>query len=147
MLCGAAERIAEVLRFKSNMDSGMFLPVQLAAARALRLGKDWYESVNNIYMQRRKLVYDLLDLLGCRYDARQAGMFVWARIPDRYPDGYALSDEVLSGAGVFITPGGIFGDAGNRYVRVSLCSAEEKITEAASRIHVMLKNRPVVETK
>ncbi|MES1225837.1 MAG: aminotransferase class I/II-fold pyridoxal phosphate-dependent enzyme, partial [Bacteroidota bacterium] len=121
MLCAAKERIDEVLRFKSNMDSGMFLPVQLAAAKALGLGKDWYDSINKVYRQRREKVFALLELLQCEFSKDQAGMFVWAKIPATYKDGYALSDEVLYNANVFITPGGIFGDAGNNYVRVSLC--------------------------
>ena len=134
MLCAAKERIDEVLRFKSNMDSGMFLPVQLAAAKALGLGKDWYDSINKIYRQRRERVFALLQLLECEFSRDQAGMFVWARIPAVYKDGYALSDEVLYNANVFITPGGIFGDAGNGYVRVSLCCKEENIDAAIARI-------------
>jgi LL-diaminopimelate aminotransferase len=134
MLCGAKERIEEVLRFKSNMDSGMFLPVQLAAAKALSLGKDWQEEVNRTYSARRNKVFELLDRLGCKYSQTQAGLFVWAAIPRNYKDGYVLSDEVLYKAAVFITPGGIFGDAGKNYVRVSLCSTEEKISESFERI-------------
>jgi LL-diaminopimelate aminotransferase len=134
MLLGAKERINEVLRFKSNMDSGMFLPVQLAAAKALELGKDFHDSVNEIYRSRRSQVFKLLDLLGCEYDEKQVGMFVWASIPSQYKDGYELSDKVLYGSNVFITPGGIFGSAGNNYVRVSLCCAEERIVEAMERI-------------
>jgi LL-diaminopimelate aminotransferase len=134
MLSGAKERIDEVLRFKSNMDSGMFLPLQLAAAKALGLDKNWYASVNEIYRRRREKVFALLDFLGCRYDGSQAGMFVWAKVPAGYESGYALSDEVLQNAFVFITPGGIFGSAGDGYVRVSLCSIEEKITESLNRI-------------
>jgi LL-diaminopimelate aminotransferase len=134
MLCAAKERIDEILRFKSNMDSGMFLPVQLAAAKALELGKDWYDSINTIYRQRREKVFALLEILQCSFSKDQAGMFVWARVPAGYKDGYALSDEVLYNANVFITPGGIFGDAGNQYVRVSLCCAEERIAESIKRI-------------
>jgi aspartate/methionine/tyrosine aminotransferase len=134
MLCGDKERIDEVLRFKSNMDSGMFLPVQLAAAKALSLGKDWQEEVNKTYRLRRNRVFELLDLLECSYSKSQAGLFVWAAVPRNYKDGYVLSDEVLYKAGVFITPGGIFGNAGKKYVRVSLCSTEEKINESIERI-------------
>lgn len=134
MLCGAKERIEEVLRFKSNMDSGMFLPVQLAAAKALSLGKEWYEEVNAVYKARREKVFPLLDLLGCEYSKDQAGMFVWASIPAKYKDCYELSDEVLYKSNVFITPGGIFGTAGEKYIRVSLCAKEEKIEEAIGRI-------------
>ena len=134
MLCGSAQRIDEVLRFKSNMDSGMFLPVQLAAARALSLGKDWYDGVNEVYRTRQHEAFRLLDLIGCVYEPDQAGMFVWARVPERYADGFALSDEILQGANVFLTPGGIFGSAGNGHIRISLCSSRERINEARTRI-------------
>ncbi|KIC91395.1 pyridoxal phosphate-dependent aminotransferase [Flavihumibacter sp. ZG627] len=134
MLAGAKERIDEIIRFKSNMDSGMFLPVQLAAAKALELGEDWYNSINAIYRKRRELVFDLLEMLNCSFDKNQVGMFVWAKIPNDYADGYALSDKVLYEANVFITPGGIFGSAGNGYIRVSLCSPEEKLSEAINRV-------------
>ena len=136
MLCGAKERIEEVLRFKSNMDSGMFLPIQLAAAKALLLGKEWYDDVNAVYKLRREKVFQLLYLLGCEYSKDQAGMFVWASIPSKYKDCYELSDEVLYNSNVFITPGGIFGTAGEKYVRVSLCAKEEKIEEAIKRIRL-----------
>lgn len=134
MLAGAKERIDDVLRFKSNMDSGMFLPLQLAAAKALELGEEWYDEVNKIYYARRERVFELLDLLNCLYDKKQAGLFVWASVHGQYKDGYELSDEVLHGSNVFITPGGIFGSAGNKYIRVSLCASEEKIEEAVQRI-------------
>lgn len=134
MLAGAKERIEEVLRFKSNMDSGMFLPVQLAAAKALELGQDWYDSVNEIYRERRKIVFQLLTLLNCSFDENQAGLFVWAEIPNEYKDGYELSDKVLNNANVFITPGGIFGSAGDRYIRVSLCANDDKLSDAIERI-------------
>ncbi|RYG04559.1 MAG: aminotransferase class I/II-fold pyridoxal phosphate-dependent enzyme [Chitinophagaceae bacterium] len=134
MLVGAAERINEVMRFKSNMDSGMFLPVQLAAAKALGLGKEWYGELNKIYAGRRSKVFELLDLLGCSYDRDQAGMFVWAKIPATEESGYKLSDKVLYGANVFITPGGIFGSAGDNYVRVSLCCKDDNIEAAKERI-------------
>jgi LL-diaminopimelate aminotransferase len=133
-LSGAKERIDEVLRFKSNMDSGMFLPVQLAAAKALSLGKDWYDSVNAVYRERREFVFGLLELLNCEFSRDQVGMFVWAKIPASHKDGFGLSDAVLHGAGVFITPGGIFGPAGHGYVRVSLCSTKEKLQESIERI-------------
>ena len=134
MLIAAEERINEILRFKSNMDSGMFLPVQLAAAKALSLDKSWYDSVNKIYQARREKVFELLEVLNCVYSKEQVGMFVWAKIPSEYKDGYALSDKVLYDANVFITPGGIFGSAGNEYIRVSLCGSVEKFSEAIKRI-------------
>ncbi len=137
--------INQILRFKSNMDSGMFLPVQLAAAKALTLDKDWYAGLNEIYAQRRKKVFELLDQLNCGYATGQAGMFVWAKvigeIGNDHPlgKGGALSDTVLYDANVFITPGGIFGDAGKDYVRVSLCATEEKINESIIRIKKALE--------
>lgn len=134
MLCGAKERIEEVIRFKSNMDSGMFLPVQLAAAKAVSLGKEWHDEVNAVYRKRREKVFELLQLLNCSFSTKQAGMFVWAAIPASYKDGYVLSDEVLYKSNVFITPGGIFGSAGKKNIRVSLCSPEEKLEEAILRI-------------
>lgn len=134
VLCGAKERIDEVLRFKSNMDSGMFLPMQLAAAKALSLDKSWYDSVNEVYKSRRVKAYELLDLLKCIYSKEQAGMFIWARIPEGYKNGFELSDEVLYKARVFITPGGIFGSAGDGFIRVSLCSPIEKFEQSIQRI-------------
>lgn len=138
MLAGAKERIEEVMRFKSNMDSGMFLPLQLAAAKALLLNQDWYDSINAIYKKRREKVFELLDRLQCDYSRQQAGMFVWAKIPGAYADGYALSDAVLYNANVFITPGGIFGSAGNGFIRVSLCCPEERIQLAIDRINASI---------
>ncbi len=134
MLCAAKEKIDEVLRFKSNMDSGMFLPVQLAAATAMGLSKDWYNSINEIYSTRRIKVFEMLDMLGCVYSKNQVGLFVWASVPEQYKDGYALSDEILYNKNVFITPGGIFGTAGNSYIRVSLCGSIERFDEAIQRI-------------
>ena len=134
VLCGAKDRINEVLRFKSNMDSGMFLPVQMAAAKALSLDKSWYDSVNEVYKSRRTKAYELLDLLKCTYSKEQAGMFIWARIPEGYKSGFELSDEVLYKARVFITPGGIFGSAGDGFIRVSLCSPIEKFEQSIQRI-------------
>jgi LL-diaminopimelate aminotransferase len=134
MICGAKERIEEVLRFKSNMDSGMFLPVQLAAATALSLGKEWQDNVNKVYKERREKVFELLALLRCEFSREQAGLFVWAKIPAAYKNAYVLSDEVLNRSDVFVTPGGIFGSAGEKYIRVSLCATVEKIEEAVERI-------------
>ncbi|HEY9258808.1 pyridoxal phosphate-dependent aminotransferase, partial [Chitinophaga sp.] len=134
MLVGKAEWIAEVLRFKSNMDSGMFQPMQMAAVKALQLGKDWYDDLNKIYRARREKVFQLLDLLHCTYDKNQVGMFVWAKIPATNENGYTLTDEILQKARVFITPGGIFGSNGNGYIRVSLCQDEKVFEEAIARI-------------
>ena len=150
LLCGKAERINEVLRFRSNMDSGMFLPLQLAAAKALTLGDDWYKQLNALYAKRRDKVFELLKLLKCTFQKEQAGLFVWAKVgstsvskPGTHElgSGGLLSDEILENANVFITPGGIFGDAGKPYVRVSLCASEEKIQEAIYRVQAYKKNK------
>jgi LL-diaminopimelate aminotransferase len=133
-LCGSKERIEEVLRFKSNMDSGMFMPLQLAAAKALSLGADWYAHINSIYAQRRDKVYEILDMLDCTYERTQVGLFIWAKIPGQYKDGYALSDEILYNANVFLTPGGIFGSQGNGYIRISLCGDVSRFEQAIDRI-------------
>ncbi|MGB3106746.1 pyridoxal phosphate-dependent aminotransferase [Sphingobacterium siyangense] len=134
VLVGAEERINQVLRFKSNMDSGMFLPVQLAAAKALQLDASWYADLNKTYAERRQQVYEIMDLLNCSYQKDQVGLFVWARIPEKYKDAYALSDAVLDKSRVFITPGGIFGDKGDQYIRISLCATVEVLKESIQRI-------------
>lgn len=135
MLLGNAQRISEILRFKSNMDSGMFLPAQLAAREALALDKSWYASLNQQYAERKIWAHRLLDRLGCTYREDQAGLFVWAHVPSAsFESGYALSDAVLEQARVFITPGGIFGKAGDAYVRVSLCADIETFRNALNRI-------------
>ena len=134
MLAGAAEYLEPVVRFKSNMDSGMFKPIQEAAVKALQNPPSWYKELNDVYRARRKEVFALLDLLECSYDPHQVGMFVWAKIPNYYPDGYTLSDAILEATHVFITPGGIFGTQGNGYIRVSLCSDAKVFQEANARI-------------
>ena len=134
MLCGNANAIAEVLRFKSNMDSGMFLPVQMAAVKALSLDETWFAQLNAVYDERKRMAIKLLDLLNCSCASDQAGMFLWARVPDSFSTGAALSDQLLQHHAVFITPGIVFGAAGEQYVRVSLCSAIEQFQEAFKRI-------------
>ncbi|HVZ24776.1 MAG TPA: aminotransferase class I/II-fold pyridoxal phosphate-dependent enzyme [Sediminibacterium sp.] len=139
MVGADAARIDEILRFKSNMDSGMFLPLQLAAARALELGPEWFTALNEVYAQRRKKLQELLGLLDCQYDPKQVGMFLWAKVPDQYTDGFMMSDAILQGARVFLTPGGIFGENGKQYIRISLCGSIEKFSEAIQRIQAFLK--------
>jgi len=134
MLVGRADWLTEVLRFKSNMDSGMFLGVQQAAVAALALGPEWFEELNATYRARRTLVHELLAALGCEPAPGQTGLFLWARVPAAYADGYALSDAVLAEARVFLTPGGIFGSNGNGYVRASLCQPEGVLREALGRV-------------
>ncbi|HSB94424.1 MAG TPA: aminotransferase class I/II-fold pyridoxal phosphate-dependent enzyme [Flavitalea sp.] len=143
MLCGAASIINDVMRFKSNMDSGMFLPLQLAAAKALTLGRDWHDDLNKVYAERRAKVFEMLDMISCTYSTDQAGMFVWAKIPEGFDDGYAVSDRILYNTDVFITPGGIFGSAGDHFIRVSLCTPVERLEEAISRI----RKHPLMPTR
>ena len=134
MLVGRAELVQPVLRFKSNMDSGQFKPTQLAAIKALELGKDWYAEQNRVYAERRTVAAALLQQLGCTVAAGQQGLFVWARVPTTYADAYALSDAVLDRARVFLTPGGIFGEAGTDYLRISLCAPVNTYRTAATRL-------------
>ncbi len=133
-LLGSAEHLSAVLRFKSNMDSGQFLPTQQAAIAALGLGDDWYNDLNATYRERQQLAFGILEVLGCTFDRQQQGMFVWAQVPEHWPDGYALSDHALYNAQVFLTPGGIFGTAGNGYVRISLCQDVHLFQTALQRI-------------
>jgi LL-diaminopimelate aminotransferase len=138
MLVGRADWLAEVLRFKSNMDSGMFLGVQQAAVAALALGDDWFTALNATYRARRTLVHALLASLGCEAAPGQTGLFIWAAVPPHYADGYALSDAVLAEARVFLTPGGIFGSNGNGYIRASLCQPESVLREALERVNLLV---------
>lgn len=134
MVAGSATYLQTILRFKSNMDSGMFKPLQLAAKTALELPSSWYEKQNEVYQKRRLLAEQLLKTIGCQILPNQVGMFVWARVGEQYPDGYALTDKVLSDSHVFLTPGGIFGSAGDAYVRISLCSPVEVLETAMTRL-------------
>jgi LL-diaminopimelate aminotransferase len=134
MVGGRAEYLREVLRYKSNMDSGQFLAIQRAAIAALQSPPEWYHSLNDIYRGRQKRVFELLEALHCQFDRQQQGLFVWARIPDRWADGFALSDALLRQVYVFVTPGGIFGEAGGPYIRVSLCQEEAVLHEATMRV-------------
>ena len=124
MLAASEQRITEILRFKSNMDSGMFLPLQLAAATALSLGSEWYEQQNGEYYAREKLGKAIFDTLGLEYAENQAGLFLWGRLPEG-KNCYDFCDTLLYEKGVFLTPGGIFGSEGERYMRLSLCAPQE----------------------
>lgn len=134
VLAGNPIYLQNILRFKSNMDSGMFKPLQLAAVKALTSTQNWYADLNIVYKKRRAKVFELLNLLKCEYTEDKTGMFVWAKIPRHFEDGFAVSDLVLKNAHVFITPGGIFGSQGKRYIRISLCSKIEVFEEAIERI-------------
>ncbi len=134
MLAGKAEFIQYVLRVKSNMDSGQFKPLQLAAVKALELDESWYAQINQNYRSRRELIWKLFDLIGCTYSNKQNGMFVWACIPENINSGREFAEEILQEARVFITPGFIFGSKGERFVRASLCQPEKIIEKAIQRI-------------
>ncbi len=133
------EWIDAILCFKSNMDSGMFYPVQAAAETALSLGDEWFKELNEIYYAREKQGYELLDALGCTYRKGQAGLFIWAELPESYEgDSFQFSDEVMEKCDVFVTPGAIFGSEGKRYVRITLCCPAELLEKAAQRVRERL---------
>lgn len=139
MLATNPQFMAWIMKVITNIESGQFRPAQLAAARALQADKSWYEGMNAIYGRRRGLAEAIMTALGCRFDPRQTGLFLWGRIPEGWSSAEALCDQVLDGARVFITPGFIFGSRGERYVRVSLCAKEEKLAEALQRIRQALE--------
>ena len=134
MLASNAQFVQWILKVKSNIDSGQFRPMQRAAVEALKASKSWYDQMNAVYRSRRDLAGAIMDTLGCTYDKKQVGMFLWGRIPDSEAGSEALANEVLYGANVFLTPGFIFGSQGERYIRISLCCKNEKLEEALHRI-------------
>jgi LL-diaminopimelate aminotransferase len=134
MVAGHSDYIREVLKVKSNMDSGMFLAMQMAAVEALNNPESWYETINQVYIRRRKIVEEIMNLLDCKYDKNQAGLFLWGRIPDSIKSCEEYVEGILNKSHVFITPGFIFGDNGSRYIRISLCATEERLAEAKERI-------------
>lgn len=134
MVAGHSGYIKEVLKVKSNMDSGMFLAMQSAAVEALNNPEPWYLTVNAVYEKRRKIVLEIMDNLSCRYEKSQAGLFIWGRIPENIQDCEIYIEKILNGAHVFITPGFIFGKNGERYIRISLCANEKRLLEAKERL-------------
>lgn len=136
-LCASnATFISWILKIKSNIDSGTFKGIQLAAAQAYNTNTpEWHKEYNvNTYKRRRVVAEDIMHTLGCTFDTHQVGMFLWGRIPEKYTDAEQLTERVLHEARVFITPGFIFGSNGRRYVRISLCAKDEKLKEALERI-------------
>lgn len=124
-----------ILRVKSNIDSGQFKPMQLAAVKALQNSDEWHRQMNiELYGKRRALAEQIMKTLECAFDHTQVGMFLWGKIPDKYADSGELADKVLYEANVFITPGFIFGSKGNRYIRISLCANEKMLEEALERV-------------
>jgi len=135
-LCATnAEFITWILKVQSNIESGTFRGIQLAAAEAYNNSDEWHRMANiETYARRRQYAEQIMDVLGCKYDKNQVGMFLWGRIPDAYNNVEDLTERVLHEARVFITPGFIFGSNGERYIRISLCAKEESIQQALGRI-------------
>ncbi|UII20631.1 pyridoxal phosphate-dependent aminotransferase [Fulvivirga ligni] len=133
-VAGASDYIQAIIKIKSNVDSGMFKPLMLAAVEALKLGDDWFDSVNSIYKERRLKVQEIMDKLNCTYSKSQQGMFVWAKISESEKSAEDLVERLLHEKHIFITPGFIFGDKGKEYVRISLCSDVEVYNEALARL-------------
>ena len=135
MLATNAQFVQWILKIKSNIDSGTFRPMQLAAAQAYNNSVEWHEEANvNVYSRRRQLAEEIMKVLGCSFDPNQVGMFLWGRIPDSAESGEAIANKVLYEANVFLTPGFIFGSRGERYIRISLCCKNETLEEALKRI-------------
>jgi aspartate/methionine/tyrosine aminotransferase len=135
MLASNAEFVQWVLKVKSNIDSGQFKPMQVAAIAALNNSDEWHREMNiELYRNRRQLAEKILNVLDCTFDEKQVGMFLWGKIPEKYADSGELADKVLYESKVFITPGFIFGDKGTRYIRLSLCANDKMLTEALERI-------------
>jgi aspartate/methionine/tyrosine aminotransferase len=134
MAAGNSDYIKNILKVKSNMDSGMFFPMQMAAVEALNNPESWYDSVNEVYIRRRRIADSIMELLKCKFDKSQTGLFVWGRIPETIPDCEEYVEEILNKAHVFLTPGFIFGSNGRRFVRISLCADEKRLMEAGKRI-------------
>ena len=138
MIATNAQFIQWILRVKSNIDSGTFRPLQLAAATALENSDEWHTAANvDVYARRRHIAEEIMRALGCSFDPSQVGMFLWGRIPDCYADVEVLTERILHEARVFLTPGFIFGSNGQRYVRISLCASEARMAEALQRIQAI----------
>lgn len=134
MLASNPEFVKWVLKVKSNVDSGQFRPMMVAAANALDAPDEWYKGINDVYRRRRHIAEEIMTALGCTFGKDRQGMFLWGRIPDSEESSMAMADRILYDARVFITPGIIFGSNGSRYLRVSLCATEDRLTEALHRI-------------
>ncbi|MDE6866205.1 MAG: aminotransferase class I/II-fold pyridoxal phosphate-dependent enzyme, partial [Muribaculaceae bacterium] len=134
MLASNPTFISWVMRGKTNVDSGQFKPVMLAAVKALEQGDEWYDELNSVYASRRKVSEEIMTALGCSFDPSQRGLFLWGRIPEEEESAETLADRMLYEKRVFLTPGFIFGKQGERYIRISLCAPEETLRRALERI-------------
>ena len=134
MLASNRQFIEWILKVKSNIDSGQFKPSMEAAVEALGCDKEWYEILNKVYAERRKIAERIMEALGCEFDTSQKGLFLWGKIPQTAESSEKFADKILYEARVFLTPGFIFGSNGERYIRISLCAKEDKMEEALSRI-------------
>jgi aspartate/methionine/tyrosine aminotransferase len=133
MVIGNHNHIANILKVKSNMDSGMFYGIQKGAIEALKCSKMWFATLNSVYQQRRALVWELADALNCTYDKNTSGLFVWAKLP-AFMQAEEFIDVILKNNHIFITPGTIFGSKGEGYVRFSLCASTEELNQAIARV-------------
>jgi len=133
MVLGNEENLKSILKVKSNMDSGMFYGIQKGAIAALGSAQEWFDNLNEAYTARKELLLQLVEKLGCSYDASSVGMFIWAKLPYGVPSAEKFIDDILYDKDIFITPGTIFGSNGEGYIRFSLCVTEEKIQEAIDR--------------
>lgn len=143
MAIGRSDYLDAILKVKSNLDSGMFLAMQKAAVSALGNSADWHHAQNQVYTKRKKLIFELLDQLGCSYKKESAGMFVWAKAPEKITDIEAFLDDILYSEGIFFAPGKIFGSNGEGYIRASLCAPESRIKMAIERVKERQALRPL----
>lgn len=134
MVVGSKENIDSILKIKSNMDSGMFLPIQIGAIDALNQGNDWYRDLNEIYLKRKKIVFKICEKLNLKFDKNGSGLFIWAKISDEFKTSEEFINELLHKKNIFITPGSIFGSNGEGYVRISLCCNEKELNKALKRL-------------
>ena len=126
--------ISWIMKVKSNIDSGQFKPMMLAAAEALKSGSEWYEEINREYALRREIARKIMDAIGCKYSPDQVGLFLWGRIPEEEESAEAFADRILYNHHIFITPGSVFGREGERYIRLSLCAPVQRLNEALRRL-------------
>ncbi len=140
MVAGNSSFINDILKIKSNMDSGMFQPLQAAAAEALAAPDGWYAQLSEVYRRRRNRAAEIMNALSCTFDPDQSGLFLWGKIPPQFTDAVEMTEKLLHENHLFITPGSVFGDNGKRYIRISLCATEELLTAALERINSKKKS-------